>query len=119
MIQTGILNVTIDRMWDVPNFQFYMGDLANVVPEAANSYQANDVVSVYCHWNGNEDELMFQKYDKATDVYVQAGMICTIKHYSKELIKLTFLLTIVTEIDPLEDTLNFRTKIINPVSTKF
>ena len=30
--QSGILNATIDRLWDVTNFQFYMGDLASVVP---------------------------------------------------------------------------------------
>lgn len=80
--RNGILNATVDRMWDSPHFQFYMGDLANVVP-GAKTYQASDSIYASCHWDGNEDAMKFEKYDGINQVYVQAGINCTIKHYSQ------------------------------------
>ena len=37
----GLFNVKLDKKWEVPAFQFYMGDLANTVAYAGN-FAADD-----------------------------------------------------------------------------
>ena len=34
-LQMGLYTVALDSKWQVQTFQFYMGDLSNVIPEAS------------------------------------------------------------------------------------
>ena len=34
-LKQGLYSVGIEKNWQVPMFQFYMGDLSNFIPEAA------------------------------------------------------------------------------------
>ena len=52
-VENGILTTTINKQWEVPTFQMYMGDLANVVEEAKN-YPPDDPFYATCSWDGNE-----------------------------------------------------------------
>ena len=49
-LSLGLADVTLDKKWEVPSFQFYMGDLANAVNYAAN-FPADDNFSVECKWD--------------------------------------------------------------------
>jgi hypothetical protein len=46
----GLYDVTLDRTWEVPGFQFFMGDLGNSVPYA-NYAPAGDRFNVTCNFD--------------------------------------------------------------------
>lgn len=49
-ISKGLFDVTVDKSWEAPGFQFYMGDLGNFVPYA-NYAPANDPFKAICVFN--------------------------------------------------------------------
>lgn len=42
-LRQGLYDLTLDKKWEVNVWQFYMGDLANIVSEA-NLYPADDPI---------------------------------------------------------------------------
>lgn len=48
----GLFDVNLDRTWDVPGFQLYMGDLGNSVPYA-NYAPASDRFNVSCNYDAS------------------------------------------------------------------
>jgi hypothetical protein len=46
----GLYDVTPDRTWEVPSFQFFMGDLGNSV-YYANNAPAGDRFNVSCNFD--------------------------------------------------------------------
>jgi hypothetical protein len=49
-IQKGLFDVSLDKSWEVPTFQFYMGDLGNSVIYA-NYAPSGDSFKVSCKCN--------------------------------------------------------------------
>ena len=75
----GLYDRTIDSSWDVPGFQFYMGDLGNFVPYANNAY-AMDRFGVQCKFNRTRlNELSIMRYDEH-QLYVGVPVGCFV-HY--------------------------------------
>lgn len=46
----GLYDMTLDKSYEVPAFQFYMGDLSNFIPNAA-IYSATEPIVVACKWD--------------------------------------------------------------------
>lgn len=51
----GILNVKLDKKWEVTAFQFYAGDLANSIP-FLNQFNAELPIEITCKWTANSNE---------------------------------------------------------------
>lgn len=49
----GLLTSKLDKKWEAPAFQFYMGDLANSI-EYASRFAADDPFAVECKWDGKK-----------------------------------------------------------------
>lgn len=62
-ISKGLFDVNVDSTWEVPNFQFYMGDLGNSVKHA-NYLPANDRFEINCSCVRDrlEKELKISRY---------------------------------------------------------
>jgi hypothetical protein len=46
-VNQGILNIVLNKLWEVPQFQFYMGDLANFM-DYSNNFQADSPFTGVC-----------------------------------------------------------------------
>lgn len=60
-INKGLFDVTLDKRWEVPSAQFYMGDLASSIPSAAN-YNPETPINVSCKAN-RSGNIEFNNYD--------------------------------------------------------
>lgn len=65
----GLADVKLDKKWEVPSFQLYMGDLANAVSYAAN-FPADDPFTVECTWD--KKDILLTAYD-AHEIYATVG----------------------------------------------
>ena len=67
-VSSGLYAAKIDRLWEVPSFQFYMGDLSNVIPEASR-YLPDSPFFGSCEWDSaNSAPLGFGAYSD-TELY--------------------------------------------------
>ena len=78
------MDVTLDKKWQVPSFQLYMGDLANSVP-FASYYPADDPFTVSCKWVRNNSNVVLSAYD-FHEIYAQVEETCTIEYKAKQVI---------------------------------
>lgn len=85
-ISKGLFDITLDRSWEVPGFQFYMGDLGNFVP-SANFLPSNDNFIVRCNYNASRaaKSLKILRYD-IHDLYVGIPLTCTVNYQSKDVL---------------------------------
>jgi hypothetical protein len=77
--KSGFFDATLNYAWDVPYFQFYMGDLTSI-PEAAN-YPAHQPITVDCKWNRN----ILPTLEILTSLYLHSSlrMDCIMKSNGK------------------------------------
>lgn len=54
---SGLFDVTIDNQWQVPAFQFYMGDLTASIPES-KSYPSEDPLIVTCKFDNSKNSTL-------------------------------------------------------------
>lgn len=100
-ISKGLFDVTVDKSWDAPGFQFYMGDLGNSVPYA-NYAPANDPFIATCVFNKSRMEKSFKvmRYDEHK-IYVSIPENCKINYANKDIISIdmdfSFVVRIVSE----------------------
>lgn len=85
-IAKGLFNLTLDRSWEVPGFQFYMGDLGNFVP-SANFLPSNDNFTVRCNYNESRaaKSLKILRYD-VHDLYAGVPLTCTVNYQNKDVL---------------------------------
>jgi|688.fasta_scaffold475953_2 hypothetical protein len=55
------MDVKLDKKFEVPEFQFYMGDLANAVNYAEN-FPADDPFDISCKWSGNRSQVDLRSF---------------------------------------------------------
>lgn len=69
-LSKGLFDVNLDKTWETPGFQFYMGDLGNSV-NYANYAPSGDRFNVSCKFDGSRmtNELKIARYDEH-DIYL-------------------------------------------------
>ena len=106
-LTNGGFNVNLDQKWDVDTFQFYMGDLANFVPQA-NQFMADEPFFASCQWDEKSATSMGLRKHDIHDLYAEAEMICTIKHSNDELFRVMFDANFVVRVEAENTQLTFR-----------
>ena len=79
ILHKGFFNVTLGGIkWETPIFQFFMGDLANVMPEARKAPPSSEVTGK-CQW-GMVFNSTFVDYFNAGSIYVSVPLNCTLSN---------------------------------------
>ncbi len=96
----GLYDVTLDRTWETPGFQLFMGDLGNSVPYA-NYAPAGDRFNVSCSFDATraESELKIARYEDK-QIYVSVPENCQIVYNSKPILALKMDVNFVVELVP-------------------
>lgn len=83
----GLFNQVLDKKYEVPFFQFFMGDMGNFV-EYANKLPAHDPLSISCTFsNERASDLKVRKFDEH-DLWVQVPEDCSISYKSSVVMKI-------------------------------
>lgn len=62
-INMGLTNAVLDKKYEVPYFQFFMGDLGNFV-DYANKLPAHDPINISCAYAADRaNELKISRFD--------------------------------------------------------
>ena len=56
-LSKGLYNVVLDKSWEVPVFQLYMGDLSNALP-FANNFDSLTPITITCSSNPNNASIL-------------------------------------------------------------
>ena len=85
-ITKGLFDITLDRNWEVPGFQFYMGDLGNFIPYA-NFLPSIDTFTVRCNYNASRaaKSLKILRYE-VHDLYVGVPLTCTVVYQNNDVL---------------------------------
>jgi hypothetical protein len=93
----GLVNANLDKKYEVPYFQFFMGDLGNFV-EYANKLPAHDPINITCAYaTDRTNELKITRFDEH-DLYVQIPEDCTIYYKNNPIIKASFDMNVVVRL---------------------
>lgn len=96
--------MNIDKKWQVPAFQFYMGDLSNVF-SAAYDYKPDDPFDLDCKWDQNASNINMYLHD-VHDLYVTFGQVCIAHYNGKDLFSFKMDMSLVARIYAEDNTLN-------------
>lgn len=102
-LRAGLFNVTLDKGWQVPAFQFFMGDLSGAIP-AAEKYAPDDAFTAQCGWEG---ELKLSAFAD-NQVYVRTPLTCVLVHKTNRLLELAATVDFVVTLVAEESSLVFR-----------
>lgn len=93
----GLFDQVLDKRYEVPFFQFFMGDMGNFV-EYANKLPAHDPFTISCAFSKErESELKIMRFDEH-DVYVQVPEDCSISYKSSVVMKISFDMNLVIRL---------------------
>jgi hypothetical protein len=94
----GFFDRVLDKSWDVPGFQFYMGDLGNFV-EYANNAPSSDPFTATCKFNQSrmEKELKISPYDEHR-IYLGIPYSCRVNYKEKDILTLEMDLTMIARL---------------------
>lgn len=96
-LSKGLYDVTLDRTWDVPGFQLFMGDLGNAVPYATYA-PAGDRFNISCNYDKTRaDELKIARYDEH-DIYVSVPENCQISYKDTPILGIKMGISIVVRL---------------------
>ena len=96
-LSKGLYDVTLDRTWEVPGFQLFMGDLGNAVPYATYA-PAGDRFNVSCNYDKTRaDELKIARYDEH-DIYVSVPENCQISYNNTPVLGIKMGISIVVRL---------------------
>ena len=93
----GLFDQTLDKKFEVPYFQFFMGDLGNFV-DYANYLPAHDPFTINCAFPANRsDELKIVRFDEH-DLYVQVPQDCNVTYKSAVVLKVSFDMNVIVRL---------------------
>lgn len=97
-IVRGLFDVDLDDSWEVPAFQFRMGDLGKAIPYT-EFFPAADRFYVRCRSNQTRmgNEFKFSRYDNST-IYVSVPETCTLKYADKDFLAIDMLIVLEVKL---------------------
>ena len=76
----GLFDTKLNNTWDQQMFQFYMGDIANVMP-AAKQFRPSNLLTGECKFNGTQKDLMISVFSEETGtLQVEIPYKCKLYH---------------------------------------
>jgi hypothetical protein len=96
-LSKGLFDVTLDRTWEVPGFQLFMGDLGNAVPYASYA-PAGDRFNISCNYDKERaDVLKIARYDEHR-IYVSVPENCQISYNNSNILGIKMGITIIVRL---------------------
>lgn len=93
----GLFDQALDKNYEVPFFQFFIGDLGNFI-DYANKLPAHDPITISCAFSKDRaSELETSRFDEH-DIYIQVPEDCTISYKSSVVMKISFDMNIVVRL---------------------
>lgn len=93
----GLFDQVLDKRYEVPFFQFFMGDMGNFV-EYANKLPAHDPITISCAFaTDRANDLKIMKFDEH-DLYVQVPEDCSLSYKSSVVMKVSFDMNLVVRL---------------------
>lgn len=93
-VNQGLFNQELNKQYEVPYFQFFMGDLGNFV-DYANKLPAHDPFTISCEFaQDRASELKTVRFDEH-DLYIQGPEDCSITYNSAVIMKVSFDMNLV------------------------
>lgn len=93
--QQGLFNLTVGQKWEVPSFQFFMGDLGNSFP-GANRYKSDDAFTADC--SPVDPTKIAVSVFSDREIYAEFQESCTAKYSGTELFRVEMTLVFTVEL---------------------
>ena len=105
-VSLGLYSVVIDKNWEVPVFQFFMGDLANFIPGAAKFVPDSPFYGA-CKWNQENSSLPSLKPFEDRQLSAEVPVTCSFSHNSNKFMIMNFTMFLVVQVIPESESLIF------------